>query len=31
MYEAKRFSEAGFDHYDLFFVDGSIPSDAIVR
>jgi len=31
MYEARRFSEAGFDHYDLFFVDGSIPSDAIVR
>ncbi|XP_065070297.1 dual specificity protein phosphatase CDC14A-like isoform X2 [Rhopilema esculentum] len=31
MYDARRFSEAGFDHYDLFFVDGSIPSDAIVR
>ena len=31
MYEARRFSEAGFDHYDLFFVDGSIPSEAIVR
>eukprot|EP00794_Sanderia_malayensis_P008120 gene8120-8990_t len=31
MYEAKRFTDAGFDHYDLFFVDGSIPSDSIVR
>ena len=31
MYDARRFSDAAFDHYDLFFVDGSIPSDAIVR
>ncbi|KAI5101153.1 dual specificity protein phosphatase CDC14AB isoform X2 [Silurus meridionalis] len=30
-YEAKRFTDAGFDHYDLFFVDGSTPSDVITR
>lgn len=29
IYDAKRFTDAGFDHYDLFFPDGSIPSDAI--
>uniref|UniRef100_A0AAY5E9D4 Cell division cycle 14A n=1 Tax=Electrophorus electricus TaxID=8005 RepID=A0AAY5E9D4_ELEEL len=31
IYEAKRFTDAGFDHYDLFFVDGSTPSDVITR
>ncbi|NXX85657.1 CC14A phosphatase, partial [Urocolius indicus] len=31
IYEAKRFTEAGFEHYDLFFVDGSTPSDSIVQ
>ena len=31
LYEARRFTDAGFDHKDLFFVDGSTPSDAIVR
>ncbi|KAG9350835.1 hypothetical protein JZ751_024724 [Albula glossodonta] len=31
IYDAKRFTDAGFDHYDLFFVDGSTPSDAITR
>ncbi|KAE8610849.1 hypothetical protein XENTR_v10012261 [Xenopus tropicalis] len=31
IYDAKRFTDAGFDHYDLFFVDGSTPSDGIVR
>lgn len=31
MYEAKRFTEAGFDHFDLFFNDGSVPVDSIVR
>ncbi|XP_062310978.1 dual specificity protein phosphatase CDC14B isoform X2 [Osmerus eperlanus] len=31
MYEAKRFAAAGFQHHDLFFVDGSTPTDAIVR
>ncbi|XP_067271897.1 dual specificity protein phosphatase CDC14AB isoform X2 [Pseudorasbora parva] len=31
IYEAKRFTDAGFDHYDLFFVDGSTPGDVITR
>ncbi|XP_077808508.1 dual specificity protein phosphatase CDC14A isoform X3 [Macaca mulatta] len=31
IYEAKRFTDAGFEHYDLFFIDGSTPSDNIVR
>lgn len=31
IYDAKRFTDAGFDHYDLFFVDGSTPSDVIMR
>ncbi|XP_024114346.1 dual specificity protein phosphatase CDC14AB isoform X2 [Oryzias melastigma] len=31
IYDAKRFTDAGFDHYDLFFVDGSTPNDLIVR
>ncbi|XP_026786229.1 dual specificity protein phosphatase CDC14AB isoform X1 [Pangasianodon hypophthalmus] len=31
IYDAKRFTDAGFDHYDLFFVDGSTPSDVILR
>ncbi|XP_060091450.1 dual specificity protein phosphatase CDC14B isoform X3 [Heteronotia binoei] len=31
MYDAKRFREAGFEHYDLFFADGSKPSDTIVQ
>ncbi|XP_040143262.2 dual specificity protein phosphatase CDC14B [Ictidomys tridecemlineatus] len=31
MYDAKRFTDAGFDHHDLFFGDGSTPTDAIVK
>lgn len=31
MYDAKRFTDARFEHYDLFFVDGSTPNDAIVK
>ncbi|XP_063083441.1 dual specificity protein phosphatase CDC14B isoform X3 [Cavia porcellus] len=31
MYDAKRFTDAGFEHHDLFFADGSTPTDAIVR
>lgn len=31
IYDAKRFIDAGFSHYDLFFVDGSTPNDSIVR
>ncbi|KAG7481153.1 hypothetical protein MATL_G00063990 [Megalops atlanticus] len=30
MYDAKRFTNMGFEHHDLFFVDGSTPNDAIV-
>lgn len=31
LYDAKRFEDAGFQHVDLFFVDGSTPSDEIVE
>lgn len=31
MYDAKRFTKAGFDHIDLFFMDGSTPSDDIIE
>ncbi|KAJ8305585.1 hypothetical protein KUTeg_016130 [Tegillarca granosa] len=31
IYDARRFTDAGFDHYDLFFIDGSVPNDNIVR
>lgn len=31
MYDAKRFTDAGFDHHDLFFADGSTPTDTIVK
>ncbi|XP_039260927.2 dual specificity protein phosphatase CDC14A-like [Styela clava] len=31
LYDARRFQDAGFDHYDLFFIDGSTPSDTILR
>lgn len=31
MYDAKRFTDAGIGHYDLFFVDGSTPTDTILR
>ena len=31
MYDAKRFTDAGIAHYDLFYVDGSTPTDAILR
>ncbi|XP_043842494.1 LOW QUALITY PROTEIN: dual specificity protein phosphatase CDC14B-like [Dromiciops gliroides] len=30
-YDARRFTEAGFDHHELVFADGSIPSDAILK
>ncbi|XP_075249268.1 uncharacterized protein LOC142341866 isoform X5 [Convolutriloba macropyga] len=29
-YDSKRFTDAGFEHYDLFFVDGSNPSNEIL-
>ncbi|XP_068175098.1 dual specificity protein phosphatase CDC14AB isoform X2 [Antennarius striatus] len=31
IYDSKRFADAGFDHYDLFFLDGSTPGDIITR
>jgi cell division cycle 14 len=31
IYDARRFTDAGMDHHDLFFVDGSTPSDAILE
>lgn len=30
LYDANRFTDASFDHYDLFFVDGSTPNESIV-
>ncbi|XP_038164015.1 dual specificity protein phosphatase CDC14B isoform X1 [Cyprinodon tularosa] len=31
MYDARRFTDSGFEHHDLFFVDGSTPNDTIVK
>ncbi|KAM4706930.1 dual specificity protein phosphatase CDC14B isoform 2-T2 [Discoglossus pictus] len=31
MYDANRFTDADFEHHDLFFIDGSTPNDAIVK
>lgn len=31
MYSARRFTNGGFEHTDLFFEDGSTPSDGIMR
>ncbi|XP_076244640.1 cell division cycle protein 14 isoform X2 [Calliopsis andreniformis] len=31
IYDASSFTDAGFDHKDLFFVDGSTPTDTIMR
>uniref|UniRef100_A0A8C7ZRQ5 Dual specificity protein phosphatase CDC14B n=1 Tax=Oryzias sinensis TaxID=183150 RepID=A0A8C7ZRQ5_9TELE len=31
MYDARRFTDSGFEHHDMFFVDGSTPNDSIVR
>ncbi|KAH8412969.1 hypothetical protein KR009_007235 [Drosophila setifemur] len=31
VYHASSFENAGFDHKDLFFIDGSTPSDAILK
>ncbi len=30
LYDSSRFSVAGFQHKDLFFTDGSTPSDSIM-
>ena len=31
IYDASRFTRAGFQHRDLFFTDGSTPSDLIME
>jgi protein-tyrosine phosphatase len=31
IYDARRFVDVGFEHHDLFFVDGSTPSESIVK
>jgi cell division cycle 14 len=31
IYDARRFTDAGFDHFDLFFIDGSCPNDSILQ
>ncbi|XP_071861461.1 cell division cycle protein 14 isoform X1 [Bombus fervidus] len=31
IYDASIFTDAGFDHKDLFFIDGSTPTDSIMR
>ncbi|XP_029380944.1 dual specificity protein phosphatase CDC14AB-like [Echeneis naucrates] len=31
LYDGRRFETAGFEHHDLFFLDGTTPSDFIVR
>ena len=30
-YEAERFIQKGIRHYDLYFLDGSVPSDNIIK
>lgn len=30
-YEKQKFIRSGINHTDLFFIDGSTPSDAIVN
>uniref|UniRef100_A0A2C9JH81 Uncharacterized protein n=1 Tax=Biomphalaria glabrata TaxID=6526 RepID=A0A2C9JH81_BIOGL len=31
IYDARRFIDGGFEHHDLFFIDGSVPSESIVK
>ncbi|KAG7220991.1 hypothetical protein INR49_001709 [Caranx melampygus] len=31
LYDGRRFENAGIQHHDLFFLDGTTPSDLIVR
>ena len=31
IYDCRRFKDAGFDHHDLFFIDGSTPNDTILQ
>ncbi len=30
VYDRKRFTDGGFNHYDLYFPDGSCPRDSIL-
>jgi len=30
MYEARKFTDAGYSHYDFFFVDGTTPTEDLV-
>ena len=30
VYDRRRFTDGGFRHYDLYFPDGSCPSEAIL-
>ncbi|XP_029930165.1 dual specificity protein phosphatase CDC14AB-like isoform X2 [Myripristis murdjan] len=31
LYDSRRFQDVGFEHHDLFFLDGTTPSDLITR
>uniref|UniRef100_A0A8D0CSR0 Protein-tyrosine-phosphatase n=1 Tax=Sander lucioperca TaxID=283035 RepID=A0A8D0CSR0_SANLU len=31
LYDSRQFEDAGFEHHDLFFLDGTTPSDLIIR
>ncbi|KAM9845022.1 dual specificity protein phosphatase CDC14AB-like [Aulostomus maculatus] len=31
LYDGRRFEDAGFEHHELFFLDGTTPSNLIVR
>ncbi|XP_028450154.1 dual specificity protein phosphatase CDC14AB-like [Perca flavescens] len=31
LYDGRQFEDAGFEHHDLFFLDGTTPSDLIIR
>lgn len=31
IYDAKRFTNTGIEHHDLFFTDGTCPSDDIMQ
>ena len=30
-YEAERFTSRGLHHYDLYFLDGSVPPENIIK
>ncbi|XP_034744447.1 cell division cycle 14Aa [Etheostoma cragini] len=31
LYDSRQFEDAGIEHHDLFFLDGTTPSDLIIR